>query len=86
MEVVVGVVLVLVGATAATAIARVMEPRGRGPRLAAAVAPTGVLIGAGAALARGWDLLPSALLGVLLVGLVALASGMRYRPASRRRP
>lgn len=85
MEVVIGVALAVVGATAATAIARVVAPRGRGPRVALAVAPTGLLIGAGAAMARGWDLLPSALLGMVLVGLVGLAGGLRVQRPSRRR-
>ena len=85
MEVVVGVALALVGATAATVIARTMAPHGRGPRLAVAVAPTGLLIGAGAALVRGDALLPSALLGLAVVGLVGLVAGLRVRPPSRRR-
>lgn len=85
MQVVIGVVLAVVGATAATAIARVVAPRGRGPRVALAVAPTGLLIGAGAALARGWDLLPSTLLGMVLVGVVGLAGGLRVQRPSRRR-
>lgn len=86
MEVVVGVVLALVGATAATVIARAMSPRWRGPRLAVAVAPTGLLVGAGAALVRDEPLLPSALLGLVVVGLVGLAAGLRVRRPSRRRP
>lgn len=77
MDVVVGLVLLLLGATAATAITRTLEPRGRGPLLAAAVAPAGVLVGTGAALVRGWSLVPSAVVGMVLVGALALATGLR---------
>lgn len=82
MDVAVGVVLALVGATAATVITRSADRRG--PRLALMVAPMGLLIGAGAALARGWDLVASALLGMLVVGLLSLLSGLRYVPPSKR--
>ena len=82
MEVVVGIVLLVVGAVGASAIARSLADRMRGPRLALAVAPAGVLIGAGAALVRGWDLLASAAVGALLVAALAFTTGLRVQ----RRP
>lgn len=82
MDVVVGVALAVVGSTAATLITR--SSTRRGPRLALMIAPTGLLIGAGAALARGWDLVASALLGMLVVGILSLLSGLRYVPPSQR--
>lgn len=84
MQVAVGVVLVVLGAAAASTTARMLSPRVRGPRLAMAVAPTGVAIGAGAALVRGWDLLPSAVVGTCLVAVLALTTGLRLEPRHRR--
>ncbi len=78
-----GVALVVLGAAAASAIARTLADRLRGPALAAAVAPTGILIGAGAALARDWDLVPSAAVGAVLVALLALTTGLRLAPRRR---
>ena len=83
MEVAIGIGLVVLGAAGASAIARSLAPRTRGPGLALAVAPAGVLIGTGAALARGWDLVPSAVVGAVLVAVLALTTGLRVRP---RRP
>ena len=83
MEVAVGVALVVLGAVAASTIARSPSDRLRGPVLAVAVAPTGILIGAGAALVRGWDPVASAGVGAVLVGLLALATGLRLRPRRR---
>lgn len=80
-----GVALVVLGAVAASTIARSLSDRLRGPALAVAVAPTGILIGAGAALARDWDLVPSAAVGAVLVAVLALTSGLRV-PSRRRGP
>lgn len=84
MEVAVGVLLVVLGAAGASTITRSMAAGGRGPRLALAVAPTGILIGAGGALVRGWDLVGSAVVGAVLVGLLALTTGLRVEPRRRR--
>lgn len=84
MEVAIGVGLVVLGAAGASAIARTLGGRAHGVRLAFAVAPAGVLIGTGAALARGWDLVPSAVVGTLLVGVLALTSGLRLAPREPR--
>lgn len=84
MEVVVGVLLLVVGAAGASAIARSLADRMHGLRLAAAVAPAGVLIGTGAALVRGWDLLPSAAVGAVLVAVLAFTTGLRVERGARR--
>lgn len=84
MEVVIGVALVVLGAAGASAIARTMADRAHGLRLALAVAPAGVLIGTGAALARGWDLVASAVVGAVVVGLLAFTTGLRLSPRGRR--
>jgi hypothetical protein len=83
VEVAVGVALVLLGAAGASAIARTLATRARGLRLALAVAPAGILIGTGAALARGWDLVASAVVGALLVGVLAFTTGLRVQPRRR---
>jgi hypothetical protein len=84
VEVVVGVGLVVLGAAGASAIARSLAPRVRGPRLALAVAPAGVLVGTGAALVRGWDAVASAVVGAVLVALLALVTGLRVDVRHRR--
>jgi hypothetical protein len=83
-EVVVGIVLVVLGAAGASAIARTLSSRLHGLRLALAVAPAGVLVGAGAALVRGWDLLGSAAVGAVVVAALAFATGLRVSPRGRR--
>ncbi len=85
VTVVVGALLVVLGAVGASVIARTMATHVRGPRLALAVAPTGVLIGTGAALVRGWDVVGSAVVGAMLVALLALTTGMRIEPRRRSR-
>lgn len=87
MQVVVGVGLVLLGAAGASAIARTVATRRRGGWLAVAVAPAGILIGTGAALARGWDLVASAAVGAVVVAVLALTTGLRLDPRrGRSRP
>jgi CHASE2 domain-containing sensor protein len=77
--VVLGIALLVIGAYGATRLQAT-----RGPLAAAlALAPFGVLIGAGAALVRGWDLVPTTVAGALLVPFVALAG--RSIEARRRR-
>ena len=83
-EVVVGIVLVVLGAAGASAIARTLSPRVQGLRLGLAVAPAGVLVGAGAALVRGWDLLGSAVVGAVAVTALAFVTGLRVSPRGRR--
>lgn len=86
MQVAVGVVLVVLGAAGASAIARMMSAHAPGPRLALAVAPTGILIGTGGALVRGWDVVGSAVVGAVLVAVLGLTTGLRIQPRRRSRP
>ena len=75
-----GLVLVALGATGASLLGR---DAGRPtPLRLLRLAPFGVLVGAGAALVRGWDLGATAVLGALLVPLVALGGDVL---AARRR-
>jgi len=76
-----GVVLLLLGASGASAVHR--RQRGRPEAVALlTLAPFGVLIGAGAALVRGWDLGLAAVTGAIAVVVVALAGDVL---AARRR-
>lgn len=76
----VGLALVALGATGATLLGReVGRPT---PLRLARLVPFGVLVGAGAALVRGWDLAPTAVVGAVLVPLVALTGDVL---AARRR-
>lgn len=84
MDVVIGVVLVVLGAAGASAIARTVGARVRGPLLGLAVAPAGVLVGTGAAFVRGWDVLASAVVAALVLGLLAAGTGLRWQPRNRR--
>lgn len=75
-----GLALVALGATGATLLGReVGRPT---PLRLVRLVPFGVLVGAGAALVRGWDLGPTAVLGAVLVPLVAVAGDVL---AARRR-
>ena len=75
-----GVALVLLGATGATVLGR---GGGRPTALRfLPLVPFGVLIGAGAALVRGWDLAATAVVGAALVPAVALGGDVL---AARRR-
>jgi len=83
---VVGVALLLLGAAGATTTHRRQHGRPALPSVLV-LAPFGVLIGAGAALVRGWDLGLSAVVGALAVMLVALLGDVlaaRRRARSRR--
>jgi hypothetical protein len=71
LEQVIGVALLLLGALGATVVHRRQQGRPGVPSIPAH-APVGGLIGAGAALVRGWDLGLSAVAGALVVLVVAL--------------
>jgi hypothetical protein len=81
VEQAIGIALLLLGAFGASVVHR----RQHGRPVASgvlALAPFGILIGAGAALVRGWDLGLSAVAGAFVVLLVALGGDMW---AARRR-
>lgn len=81
--VVTGLALVVLAAVGATVGQRRLEQGGRGRFVPVALVPFGVLLGAGAALARGWDLWASMLVGAVLVPLVGIFG--RWREVRRRR-
>lgn len=85
MEAVVGVVLVLLGAVGATVVARRLEEAGRASLVPVAVAPLGALIGAGAALLRGWGLAGSMVAGAVVVPLLGAIGRIVEVRRSRRR-
>jgi hypothetical protein len=83
LEVVVGVLLVVAGAVGASVTQRRFEREGRAAQAPLWLVPFGILIGAGAALARGWDLLASMAVGAVLIPLVGAAG--RLLEVRRRR-
>lgn len=70
MDVAVGIVLLVLGAAGASVTTRTYEDAGRTALGVLAAVPSGILIGAGAALVRGWDLVGSMIAGGLVVLLV----------------
>ena len=85
MAIVVGLVLVLLGAASASAVTKNLERSGRLRWLPLALVPPGVLIGAGAATARDWDLWGTILAGAIVVPLAGMAFVVaRHRRRSRR--
>lgn len=83
VPVLIGATLLLIGAVGATVTQRRLEGEGRASVAPLFLAPFGVLMGAGAALIRGWDLLASLLVGAVLVPLVGAIG--RYVEVRRRR-
>lgn len=79
----VGLALLALGAIGATLTQRMLTEQGRGRRIPLALVPFGVLIGAGAALIRGWDLLVTLVAGAAIVPAVAV--GGRWLELRRRR-
>ena len=71
---VLGLLLVALGATGATLTQRRFEQEARVRRTPLWLIPFGVLVGAGAAMVRGWDLYGSMLAGAVLVPLVSVVS------------
>jgi hypothetical protein len=80
-EQVIGLALLLLGAFGASIVHRRQHGR-PGASGVLALAPFGILIGAGSALVRGWDLGLSAVAGALVVLVVALGGDVW---AARRR-
>lgn len=86
--IIVGGALALLGAVGATSTQRRMEEQGRSTLAPLLLAPFGVLIGAGAAIARGWDLLTAIVVGAVLVPLVGAVGRLlevrRHRRSEQR--
>lgn len=72
MGLLLGIGLVLLGAVGATVTQRRLEVSGRGRWAPLAVVPHGVLVGAGAALARGWSLGAAMAIGAGVMPVVAV--------------
>jgi hypothetical protein len=84
--IVVGAALLLLGAVGATVSQRGLEARGRGALAPLGLVPFGILMGAGAAMIRGWDLWASIGVGAVVVPLVGAAGRLiELRRARRRR-
>jgi len=83
-----GLGLVVVGAVGATMTQRHLDNTGRSRWALLALVPYGVLVGAGASLVRGWDLISSLVVGAVLLPLVGalgrLVEVRRSRRAARR--
>jgi uncharacterized membrane protein YhaH (DUF805 family) len=87
--VVLGLLFLTIGAVGATVTQRRLDETGRSRWALLALVPFGVLIGAGAALVRGWELTAALVVGAVLVPVVGAAGRWvevrRARRARRRR-
>lgn len=83
----VGVLLVAIGAVSATLTQRRLETQGRATTAPLWLVHFGILIGAGAAIVRGWDLAASMVAGAVLVPVVGAVGRhlevRRHRRADR---
>ena len=79
-----GVLLVAVGVAGAVWATRRLEQLGSSHLLPVAVAPTGVLIGGGAALVRNWDTFRSSVVGMVLLPIMTVVA-QRLEQRRRRR-
>jgi hypothetical protein len=82
---VVGAALLLLGAVGATVTQRRLEAEGRARVVPLLLVPFGVLLGAGAAFVRGFDLVTAILVGAVVVPLVGLAGRLLEVRRHRRR-
>lgn len=85
LTLILGLALLVLGAVGATVTQRSLEVAGRGRMLPVALVPFGVLIGAGAAAIRGWDLVGSVIAGAVVVPLVAVLGRLVEVRRRRRR-
>lgn len=86
LPLVLGVLLVALGAAGATVTQRRLDESDRSRWALLALVPFGVLIGAGAALVRGWDLTAALVVGAVLVPIVgAVGRWLEVRRARRAR-
>jgi hypothetical protein len=89
-ELLLGVVLVAFGAVGATMTQRRLDEEGRSTVAPLFLAPFGVLIGAGAAVARGWDVVVAILVGAVVIPIVGVVGRLvevrrgRSGPGGRR--
>jgi uncharacterized membrane protein YhaH (DUF805 family) len=87
--VVLGLLFLTIGAVGATVTQRRLDETGRSRWALLALVPFGVLIGAGAALVRGWELTAALVVGAVLVPVVGAAGRWvevrRARRARQRR-
>jgi hypothetical protein len=72
----VGLLLLVVGAAGASVVARGFDAQGDAWRVPVRLIPFGVLIGGGASLVRDWDLGVGALVGAILIPVVAAVGRM----------
>lgn len=82
----IGAVLLVLGAVGATLTQRRLDAEGRSTTAPLWLIPFGVLIGAGAAMIRGWDLVAAIVVGAVLVPVVgALGRWVEVRRHRRHR-
>lgn len=86
MDIVVGAILLLLGAVGASAATRSLEESGRVRWLPLALVPPGALIGAGAATLRGWNLWGTLVTGAVFVPLAGMGMVVVQRRRTRKRP
>jgi hypothetical protein len=84
VSVVVGAALVVLGAVGATVTQRRLEAEGRARMAPLWLIPFGVLIGAGAAMVRGWDLWVAIIVGAVVIPLVGVMGRLWERRRTRR--
>jgi hypothetical protein len=70
VAVLIGLVLLGLGAAGATAVGRTFDATDRPLRVPLQLVPFGILMGGGAALVRSWDLLAGVAVGAVLVPVV----------------
>jgi hypothetical protein len=82
---VLGIGLVVLAAVGATSTQRSLEADGRASIAPLYLVPFGVLLGAGAAIARGFDLVAAMVVGAVLVPVVGVVGRMVEVRRHRRR-
>jgi hypothetical protein len=80
-----GIGLVVLAAVGATSTQRSLEADGRATLAPLYLVPFGILLGAGAALARGFDLIAAMIVGAVLVPLVGIVGRLVEVRRHRRR-
>lgn len=83
VAVLIGLLLLALGAVGATAVGRAFDATDRPLRVPLQLVPFGILMGGGAALVRSWDLLAGVAVGAVLVPVVGTVA--RLVEVRRRR-